>query len=190
MSRRSSNLTPETPLSKLYSAFYALLLHHEPFASQFKPGNFIRFDDKSLNPKKQAVGVADLPMCTLYPASVRADEVTSSTSVFLVGYQLVFNTKDFRQERVNDITWHGVIAIMQWKRLINTVDFGFGTEQRVVTDVDIPDGQQGKADNLVIGDRSPLIEGWDTLFQINIRMHFNTADILPDIPAGTQLQVQ
>jgi len=124
MSRLSSDLTPETPLSKLYSAFYALLLHHEPFASQFKSGNFIRFDDKRLNPKKQAIGVADLPKCTLYPASIRADEVTSSTSVFMIGYQLVFNTKDWRQEPINDITWHGIIAIMQWKRLINTCDFG------------------------------------------------------------------
>lgn len=181
-----ADLPIENPLSWLYTQFFNLLVDYKPFASQFKPGNLIRYDDARRKAHKQSQGNSDLPSCTLQPARFIADEVTSSTSKFIVSYQLMLATDDWQIEPVMNVTFEGIIAVMYWKDRINFPGYTQRGYKRpnLVTDVSITDGQQGQAQNISIGERPQVLDGWSSLFQIDVRLHFETRDILPPLNLG------
>lgn len=172
-----ASFTTTDPLDWLYNRLMFLLTDHAPLVSNFRSGNIIRYDQLKNHPQKDGEAVADFPQLTLQPTGVIPVQANSHETRVTMRYDLSLKTVSWKHQLITRVTWEAVIAILQWKGKIN-LDPWAGSSRPVVDNVFIPDIAVGQGTTLV-GGESALINGWASLFQVEVRTHFITDEILP-----------
>ena len=173
----------QDPFSWSYDRLFNLLESHEPFYSMFKKGNVIRWDDGKNNPQKDGVTTSDYPWVTLRDTNFNGIQQTSSTHMWNQTYDLMVTTNNWHIRRINNLKFRAWQALMYWKQRVNLAPYTQENYVRpnLITHVVVSSGQQGQAQNVSIGEKPQIPEGWSALFQVDVRLHFETRDLLPPL---------
>lgn len=173
----------QDPFSWCYDRIFNLLEEHQPFVSLFKPKNIIRWDDGRNDPQKDGVTTSDFPWVTLRDTNFSGLQITSSGHQWNQTYDLMITTNNWHIRRINNLKYRAWQALMYWKHRANAVPYTQENFLRsnLITHVVVSSGQQGQASNVSVGEKKQLPEGWSALFQVDVRLNFETRDLLPPI---------
>ena len=175
----------QDPFSWCHDRIFSLLEAHEPFIGMFKPKNIIRWDAGRNDPQKDGVTTSDFPWVTLRDTNFRGIQQTSSTHQWDQTYDLMITTNNWHARRINYLKYTAWQALMYWKSRANLVPYDNpGTafvRPNIITHVVVSSGQQGQASSVSVGEKPQIPEGWSALFQVDVRLNFETRDLLPPI---------
>ncbi len=166
---------PETdPLSQVYTSLADLARASVPLQSMVKVGNLLRFDSPTnRDPKKEILADADLPELVLLPdTGAFGLHATSSSSKATRQYTWKINTGDFRLAyRLNPIEWMLACAMAGWKSALGPLTW---RGEHFVKRLDAISVSSGMSDPL----RNDGIQGWSSVWQCEVEMHFRTSDLI------------
>lgn len=164
---------PANPFTLVYSELWAILLRHPAFARDVKYKNRIRFDvPNNRDPAKQTIADADLPEVMLTVESINANlHDTSHTTKIARRYNFLVSTGDFRyNEKLAQVEWAMFTAFCNWQTTLSALmwkDKSFCKAFRILT------GTAGMSNP----QQNRNIVGWSCIWQGEVEMHFNTADL-------------
>lgn len=166
-----------TPFTMVLSAIWELLLDHPCFFRDVREGNRIRFDSqKDRDPLKSTIGAADLPEVSVVSQTVSANiQNTSSSSMCIRRYSILVSTGDYRySEILGVIEWYIFVAMVGWQTRLTRLKWQDKAFCKRLNVVSATTGLSDPAQNR-------NIVGWSAVWQIEVEMHFATADLLAEL---------
>lgn len=161
------------PFSMVYSELWSILLKHPAFVRDVNFKNRIRFDvPNNRDPLKATIGAADLPEVMITVENISANlHDTSHTTRIARRYNILASTGDYRYtEFLAPIEWAIFTAFTNWQTTLTALqwkDKPFCKAFRIVT------GTAGMSNP----QQNRNIVGWSSVWQCEVEMHFNTADL-------------
>lgn len=170
--------SPEiTPFTMVYTALWEMLLDHPRFARDVKEGNRIRFDMSSnRDPVKGTIADGDLPEVAITAQTVSANlQSTSHTSSCTRRYAILASTGDYRYtERLALVEWYIFVAMMGWQTRLSALTW---KDRTFCKRLNLTSAASGLSDP----QQNRNIVGWSAQWQVEIEMHFVTADLLQEL---------
>ena len=160
----------------MYDKILDLLWATPGFSDLVNEGNIIRFDQRDVrDPEKDKVISSDVPELRLTPnGGVPHTNRTSCSSSLVEVYTLGLITGDQRvSEALYPLKWIMFCAMTKWPAELSTLKYGDAEFVRRVKITGIQDGVSDYALNRGI-------KGWNSLWNIEVEMFFNTASLQGD----------
>lgn len=163
------------------TGLWEMLLDHPRFSRDVKVGNRIRFDsDRDRDPVKEQVQSGDLPEVAIVMQTSSANlHDTSHTSKCVRRYSILVSTGDKRYtESLGLVEWYVFVAMLGWQTRLSALKWH---DKPFCKKLSVVSGQSGLSDP----QQNRNINGWSAVWQIEVEMHFSTADLLAELrPRG------
>lgn len=164
----------ENPFTLTYTGIAKLLLSNQHLTRLVETGNLIRFDKGRVNdPLKPLVDAADLPELILISDGMEMNlHSTSSTSEVVKMYSLLVATGSKRiNELLNQVQWEVTVALSNWKNVLSPLQW---RDKAFIKLVNVRSVTEGLSDP----ERNRGIEGWSSIWRVEVKMIFTTSDLL------------
>lgn len=160
------------PITLTYDKIVSMLEDHVGFSSLVKAGNLIRFSGKSRDPIKAEVSDADLPEVRVVARGGTPHiQRTSNSSSMLERFEVQIATGDQRlTAALFPVKWEVYRALAGWSAALGSLTWKTKTFVKLARPMDVSDGVS--EDDLRRG-----IEGWSSIWAIEIHMWFDTTDL-------------
>ncbi len=168
------------PFDMVYDALWDLAEGSHLLSSLVKPKNRIKLNGRTdYSPIKDEVSRADLPELMLISTGSRGNmQNTSSSSMFIRTYEWMIATGNQNvMGGLLDVEWALFCAMCNWPNVINALQWNGEAfcKRTALTTIDT-----GLAD----AERNRGIEGWSSLWGVEVEMHFKTSELL-EVNTGT-----
>jgi hypothetical protein len=167
----------DNPFSRVYDALWKLAMRSRMLATLVKPGNRITFGDLTdSSPLKGKIAPADLPELVLTVRSLSANlHNTSTTSMCTRNYAWMASCGDFRYSQIaSPLEWALFSAMAGWRSTLSGLLWNDKTFCKRMT---LSGGSTGLSD--AANNRN--IQGWSTVWALDIDMVFDQADLDAEI---------
>lgn len=160
----------------VYDALWRMLLAHPSFEQSVKPGNRVRYDDKTnRDPLKDTIAAGDLPEVALVSDTVSGNLLaSSSTSMVTKRFSVLVSTGDFRAPILTSVEWSIFTALTGWPERLGALTW---KQQRFVKRVQLVSATSGLSD--AAANRN--ITGWAAKWVAEVEMHFSTASLREEL---------
>lgn len=163
------------PITLCYEKLVDMLSEHTGFTTLVKTGNLIRFSGKNRDPIKSQVSVSDLPEVRVVPrGGVPHIQRTSNSSSMIEVFEVQIASGDQRVDAaLFPVKWEVYRALSGWASALMALTWKSKTFVKLVRPIDISDG-------VAEGDLRRGIEGWSSIWSVEIHMWFSTVDLQGD----------
>lgn len=168
-----TNPTPN-PFTLIHDKIWEVLEADAQFAALVKVGNRVKYNSSTdADPIKQSVVTDDMPeVAVTFNGNIANIHETSSSSKFIITFQLIINTGDFRaNEKLLAILWVIYKNIITWRTQFATLEF---SGERFLKRVDCKTVAAGQSDP----NRNRSIKGWTAVCDLEFEVHLTTSNIV------------
>lgn len=162
----------DNPFTQVYDSLWSLVTDHPDIDDIVKVGNRIDFSADKRQPHKNQIATADLPELVLVQGGLRGSLYhTSSSTRCTREYRWLISTGDFRINHfLNKVEWMLFVAHLGWTSTLTSLQYNGAS---FVKRCEILDAQTGASDP----ERNRNIQGWSSIWRIEVEMHFKTSDL-------------
>jgi len=167
------------PFTMVHTELWNMLLAHPGFVRDVAEGNRIRFDSPTnRDPIKNQIQAADVPYVMIAASTLNFNLMeTSSTSRVTRQYAIMAATGDLRYNTILGVVeWEVFCALSAWKTRLSALQWkkkSFAHVMRAVS------GGTRMDD----GKLNMNLKGWTSVWQVEVEMHFATADLQGELVA-------
>lgn len=164
------------PFTIVYDGLWKVVKAHPNWEDFFKDGNVIRYDTANRFPLKQQVNVSDLPELVLVPSgTVLGLQVSSNGTSITKRFQFLLSTGDFRVAHLLfPIQWLLATAFINANAVMKSLLYD---GKPFVSRITVTDVAEGESD----ATRNRNIQGWSSIWTVEVEMQFLTASIRPEL---------
>ncbi len=163
----------DNPFTAMYTALWDLAAASEYLSSLIRLKNRIRFDYAGQSsPIKDVVSNADLPELMLVATSGTPSlRNTSSSSMITRNYEWILSTGDMSvSNKLLDVEWAIFCAMVDWPDVVTALQWNGSRFVKRCAFTDLTVGQSDP-------ERNRGIEGWSSVWALEVEMHFKTSDL-------------
>lgn len=163
------------PITLCYDKLVTMLSEHVGFMTLVKKKNLITFSGKNRDPIKSEVSTGDLPEVRVLPrGGVPHIQRTSNSSSMIERFEVQISSGDQRVGAVLfPVKWEVYRALSGWAAALQALLWKSKTFVKLARPIDVSDGVA--EDDLRRG-----IEGWASIWSVEIHMWFATTDLQGD----------
>ena len=160
------------PFTLVYDALWSMLDSHTDFQELVKKGNMIRFSGKNRDPVKAEISVSDVPEVRLVPMGGTPHlQRTSNSSSVLEKFEIQLSSGDQRVDyALFPVKWAIYRAMSDWATILEALTWKGRTFVKLARPMSTADG-------VTESDLRRGIDGWASIWSIEVHMWFANTDV-------------